>query len=46
MKLKIVKIIDYSFDNFGSNRIATLNRRTSSHYMGLKKGNIVLEFLG
>lgn len=32
MKLKIVKIIDYSFGNFDSNWIATLNRGTSSHY--------------
>ena len=46
MKLKIAKRRDSSFGNFGSNRIATLNKVTSSHhYMDGKEGNVVLEFI-
>ena len=32
MKLEIIKIIDYSFCNFDSDKMATLNIGTSSHH--------------
>ena len=41
MKLKIVKIVDFSFGNLNSNRIAILNRGTPSHYYVDRKEKVM-----